>query len=233
MSDPCPTLESLVELGFEHRTTGAGLEGIGYRFVHLDLDAVHVMNLYGRYTVLLSGVLNTGRTMAVIEEQIPNDLGTALEAAAWLSYALKSHESDLRPIPEWFVEGKLHWDLVFARMNPEGWERQRAYRDCPKCFIDREYARPLRRRLSEELSSLDGETGMVFSFDGHVLSIVLNGTTHEVVASGDKWPSSYRAFVSQETKLPARFQSWTVEVSVFEDRVRFDRLRFGPCEAVT
>ena len=74
---------------------------------------------------------------------------------------------------------------------------------------------------------------MVFSFDGHILSIVVNGTTHEVVASGDKWPSSFQAAVSQETKLPARFQSWTVEVSVSEDWVRLDRLRLGPCETVT
>ena len=84
MSGPCLTIDSLIALGFEHRKTQAGLEGVGYRFVHLDLDAVHVMNLNARYVVLLSGVLNTGRTVAVIEDQIPNDLGSALEAAAWV-----------------------------------------------------------------------------------------------------------------------------------------------------
>ena len=48
MSGPCPTLDSLLALGFEHRQTIAGLDGVGYRFIHLDLDAVHVMNLYAR-----------------------------------------------------------------------------------------------------------------------------------------------------------------------------------------
>ena len=95
MSGPCPTLDSLIALGFERRTTQAGLEGVGYKFVHLDLDAVHVMNMYARYVVLLSGVINTARTVALVESQIPGDLGSALEAAAWVSYALKSNRSQL------------------------------------------------------------------------------------------------------------------------------------------
>ncbi len=226
MSGPCPTLDSLIALGFEHRKTQAGLEGVGYRFVHLDLDAVHVMNLYARYVVLLSGILNTGRTVAIIEDQIPPDLGSASEAAAWVSYALKSHRSELEPLPDWFVEGERYWDLIpFVA-------EQRACQARPKCFIDRNYARPLRRNLLEEISRLAGETEMTFSFDGRVLSIDLCGRVHEVIASGDSWPSSYQVIVSPETTLPARFTSSMVEVSVFDDYVRLDRLRLGPCEAV-
>ena len=112
MRNPFPTLDSLVALGFEPRRTSAGLEGVGYRFLHLDLDAVHVMNLYAQYVVLLSGVLTTERSNAVIEDQIPIDLGSPLEAAAWVSYALRSHRSDLEPLPAWFIEGERHWDLV-------------------------------------------------------------------------------------------------------------------------
>ena len=82
LSGSCPTLDSLISLGFEPRKTSAGLEGVCYRFGCLDLDACHVMNLYTRYVVLLSGVLNTGRKLAIIESQIPNDLGSAFEAAA-------------------------------------------------------------------------------------------------------------------------------------------------------
>ena len=248
MSGPWPTLEILLELGFEDRPPvtqvqssslwmvpdqlRSPLVSVCCRFALFDLVASPGMNTFGAHVVLLSGVVETTRTLAFIEGQIPTDLGSALEAAAWISYALKSDRSHLEPLPDWFVEGERHWDLVYARMDPEGWERQRAYRDCPKCFIDREYARPLRRDLLEELSSLSGETEMTFSFDGRVLSIDLNERVHEVVASGDSWPSSYRAVVSRETKLPARFQSWRVEVSVFEGYVRFDRLRLGLCEPV-
>ena len=191
-----------------------------------------VIKAFGQDVVQLSGVLEAPRSLTEIQGEIPPDLGSALEAAAWVSFALKFHERDLRPLPDWFVEGKHHWDLVYARMDPDGWERQRAYRDCPKCLIDREYARPLRHKLLEELSQLAEETEITFSFDGRVLSIILNETVHEVIASGDSWPCSYRAVVSRETKLPTRFQSWRVEVSVFEDYVSFDRLRLGPCEVV-
>ena len=93
---PGPLTVSLL-LGFERREPKYGAETAAYRFPNLELEAVHVMNLYARYVVLLSGVLNTRRTMATIEDQIPTDLESALEAAAWVSYALRSYRSDLEP----------------------------------------------------------------------------------------------------------------------------------------
>ena len=231
MSGTCPTLESLISLGFEPRRTNAGLDGVGYRFVHLNLDAVHIMNLYARYVVLLSGVLATGRTVAVIEDQIPDDLGTAVEAAAWVTYALRSHRSELEPLPDWFLQGERHWDLVpMARQQQEAEEIKRAYSASPRCYINRYYARPLRRNLMEHFAWLSGETELTIGFDGRVLSILLDERTHEVVASGDSWPSSFRVIVSPESKFPARFDSGMVEVNVFEGFVRFDGIRLGPCE---
>ena len=95
MSGPCPTLDSLISLGFERREPQHGAETVGYRFVHLDLVACHVMNLYAREVVLLSGVVETRRTLSIVESQIPNDLGSPSEAAAWVSYALKSDKREL------------------------------------------------------------------------------------------------------------------------------------------
>ena len=207
---------------------------MGYRFVHLDLEALHLMNLDVRYVVLLSGVINTGRILAEVESQIPNDLGSPLEAAAWVSYALNSHRRELEPLPDWFVEGERHWNLVPpARVELAARERQRAYQASPKCLIDRDYARPLRRNLLEAISGLAGETEMTFRFDGRVLSIVLNERAHEVVASGESWSSAYRVLVSSETKLPTRFESPVVILSVFEGYVSFGGLRLGPCEPVS
>ena len=227
MSDPCPTLDSLIALGFDNREPQFGMETVGYRFVHLDLVASHGMNMYARYVVRLSGVVNTGRTLGTVDSQMPPDLGSASAAAAWVSYALQSYRSELEPLPDWFVEGERSWDLIpFVA-------EQRAYQARPKCFIDRDYARPIRRNLLEEMSRLAGETKMTFSFDGRVLSIVLCGRLHEVIASGDSWQSSYQVIVSPETTLPARFMDSMVEVSVFEDYLRLDGHRLGLCEAIT
>ena len=133
------------------------------------------------------------------------------------------------------VEGERHWDLLpFVREQRAYEARQRAYQASPKCVIDRDYARPLRRNLSEEISWLEEgeEFEMTFSFDGRVLTIDFHRRPHEVVASGDSWPTSYRAIITPESKFPARFENWWVELSVFEGHMCWDRLRFGPCEAV-
>lgn len=230
----CPTLNSLIELGFEHWDPVVISDTVGFRFAHLDLTASHMMNMYARYVVVLGGTINTGRTFAVVDHQIPDNLEEPLEAAAWISYPLRSNRSDLGPLPSWFLEGERHWDLVYARMDPEGWERRRAYEAAPKCLIDREYARPLRRNLTQGISRLlDGEQmEMTVSFDGRVFSIESHGHPQEVVASGESWPSRYKVVVSSDSTLPARFNSWVVEVSVFEGYMRFDRLRLGPCEAL-
>ena len=125
-----------------------------------------------------------------------------MEAAAWVSFALASHRSELEPLPDWFVEGERYRDRVpLVREVRAAQERQRAYEACPKWFIDRDYARPLRRNLLEEFSELAGETEMTLSFDGRVLSIAICGYVHEIVALGDSWPSSYNVIVSPETKL--------------------------------
>ena len=68
MSGSSPT-HSLIALGFERKKTRGGLEGVGYRFAHFDLDAVDVD---ARDVVLLSGVLDTSHTLATIEGQIPS-----------------------------------------------------------------------------------------------------------------------------------------------------------------
>ena len=180
------------------------------------------MNLYFRYVALLSGVLNTGRTVAVIGDQIPPDLEDPQEAAAWVSYALRPHRADLGPLPDWFIEGERHWDLVPPALEArEAEERRRAFIASPRCYIDRGYARPLRRNLLKEFPWLSGETEMTFSFDGRVLSIVLNESVHEVAASGDSWTSSYSAVVSPETKSPPRFESRAVEVQRFRGLCEF------------
>ena len=174
-------------------------------------------------------------TLGEVDSQIPNDLESPTAAAAWVSYALKSHRRELEPLPDWFVEGERHWDLVPPARDLRAYqEREQAYRASPKCSIDRDYARPLRRNLTEEISWLkEGEEAeMTFSFGGRILTIDFGGRVHEVIASGDSWPTSYRAIVTPESKFPARFERSWVEVSAFEGYICLDRERLGLCEAV-
>ena len=227
MSDLCPTLASLIEIGFERREPRIGMETVGFKFNALDLVASAGINRYFQTVVLLRGILQTKRTLGLVDSEIPPDLGSAREAAAWIGYALESHRSDLEPLPAWFLEGELHWDLIpFVR-------HMRNYEARPQCYVDREYARTLRRKLRAALSEISKDTEMSFSFDGRVLSITLCGAVYEVIASGTNWTSTFSVMVCHGTALPTRFTSPTVEVSVFEGVLTFGNIRLKLCEATT
>ena len=239
MSDSCSTMEHLVEIGFQRRRGQDGEECVGFRFGALDLDAVHGKAKNGNYPVFLSGVLWTNPTVSIIRSLLPSDLDSASTAAAWVSYALRAFRSELAPLPGWFVAGELHWDLVPpARRQREARERERVFKSDDICYVDREYARLLRRNLTEELSKMDGEAEMLFSFDGRILSIALGDRVHEVVAAGSRWPSSYQGIVSPQTRLESRFTRPEVTVLVFKTSAGYFELLFGgnflgPCKAVS
>lgn len=216
MSDPCPTLDSLTALGFERQRPESG-DILCYKFASLELVAMHpditgrgvmagvpsalrptfsgeyleTMNRYKGYVVWLTGTLVTPRTVSEIESPLPPDLSSDSEAAAWVSYSLRSHRSNLGPLPDWYVEGERHWDLVPPAQKERARqeeaharaERLRAYEASPKCLIDRDYALLLRRNLRKALAELAGEAEMKFGFDGRVLSVALHGRVKEVATS--------------------------------------------------
>ncbi len=230
MIERSPTLASLVELGFR-REAGNPAETVGYEFENFHLSASSVWWWTGRM-VMLSGWGSTRRTFSVMDgsKTIPNDLGDICGAAAWVSFMLQNWRKDLGALPDWFVEGERHWDLVPpARAQLAYRERQRAYEASPKCMIDRDYARPLRRNLTEEISRLEEGEGvdMIFSFDGRVLTIDSGRYEHEVLARGDPWPTSYRTRVTPDSKLPPRFERAWVEVCAFEGHLCWNGLPFG------
>lgn len=209
----CLTLDSLSALGFRRKRSESS-DIVSYKFANLELVAMHpditkpstligvpgalrpsfaweyldTMKKYQGYVVWLIGTVVTPRRISEVEIPIPPDLGSASEAAAWVSYVLRSHRSDLGPLPDWFVEGERDWDLVppareerlrqaESRERRERWE---AYKASPKCFIDRDYALVLRRNMRKAFSELAGEAEMTFKFDGRVLSIALRGNVNEV-----------------------------------------------------
>ena len=225
---------------------GGVSETVRYQFQNFELNANSVMWWTGQM-VNLSGHGNTGRELLVMDPgdlssapMIPNDLGSA-EAAAWVSFMLQHLRNDLGPLPDWFIEGERHWDLVppareqlaYKERQRSNEERQRLYKASPKCVIAREDARSIRRKLKEELLRLRGETEMAVQFDGHVFVIALGRRFYEALAFGDSWPHSYRVIVTHEATFPPRFERSWVEVSVFEGYLCWDQHRLGPCEAVT
>ena len=232
MSEKYLTLESLAVLGFDRCRDELGREAVGFKFQTLYLLASASVNRYFQPAVFLSGVVNSGRTVGLVECHIPPNLELPTEAAAWVTYMLKDDRSGLGPLPAWFLEGERHWSLVPpAQEEMTARKRLQAYRSCPRCYIDREYARPLRRKLQAVLSEVDGDAEATFSFDGRVLAISLCGALYEVIASGEGWHRNYHVGLSNKAALPARFRSSRVTVTVFEGNLSLDGQLLGPCEA--
>ena len=226
------TLHSLAVLGFERCRDQLGREAIGFRFQTLHLLASASVNRYFQSAVFLSGVVDTGRTIGLVECYIPPNLELSTEAAAWVTYVLKGHRSSLGSLPAWFLEGERHWHLVPPALEEMTVRRRaEAFRNCPRCYIDREYARPLRRKLQAVLSEVEGDAEAIFGFDGRVLSISLCGALHEVTASGEGWNRNYRVGLDNQAALPARFRASRVTVTVFEGHLSFDGQPLGSCEA--
>lgn len=151
-----PTLSSLLSLGFQRRPDSYGMLTVGYRFPVLDLTASDSVSFDLSPAVLLSGVLHTSRTIAEIHSEIPPDLETPEQAAAWVSYALWPHRSELEPLPDWLLLGEQYWDLIPSV------RRQREYERRPRCLVERDHARILRRSLQAALSQLDSTDTMSF-----------------------------------------------------------------------
>lgn len=227
MTNLSPTLRSLVYLRFERRRPVFGMDTVGYRFRHLDLTASDGVSKYQRPIVILGGILNTSRTLALIQNELPSDLDTPEAAAAWLSYALRDHKRDLIPAPTWLAVGEGNWGMI-----PEV-RRQREYVVRPRCKINREDARLFRRKISSALGKLSDEIKATVSFNGRVLAVQISNKCIETLAEGCPWPSKVLWIVSADTQLPPRFSRPSVTVSFFDGMFEFSNRRYCAEEAMT
>lgn len=102
----------LLELGFEDRPPAIQVEpstrwmvpqvhrtpsvSICYRFAEFDLVARPMLNSFNVPVIELTGYLEDQRDLSIIQGQIPPNLKTPLEAAAWISFALQFDKSELQ-----------------------------------------------------------------------------------------------------------------------------------------
>lgn len=230
MREAVYTFELLIDLGFERAVGGSAKHSVQYQTRHQDLTALQAANRFGMDIVLLSGVVKRERAVTLVHQEIPAWMGSREEAAAWVSYALWECRYLFEPLPDWFSAGVESWDYIpWVRERREDERQLEAWRRCPRCRVDREEARILRRRMRSSLSELDGESDMTVEFDGRVLSIQLCTDVHRVVASGTEWSSRYRADVSPRTELPSRFREPSVTLSIWEGHLLMDGIRLGRC----
>ncbi|WP_158508585.1 hypothetical protein [Thalassobacter stenotrophicus] len=148
--------------------------------------------------VLVSGIYNNGRSLSEISYQIPPDLSTDENAAAWLVYVLRRDLDEIGPLPDWVSLGRANQMLV--PMVAE----QEAYRNRPACNIEADFARILRARMTALIAELASDASLRIEFDGSMLQAVVNKEAVKVPAEGIAWTGHIVVPSANAFKFPKR-----------------------------
>lgn len=214
------------DLGFERDWTvrGGELPGFLMRFGPHIIEAMECRNRWLQPVFTLGGVINTGRTLALIESEMGLEIDSREEGLALLGFILgRAVPQDLKP--EWLTEGER-----LKRHLP--WERERVrerLRDerRPRCRVDREWFRIAGKRL-RSIADEAGEGHLsTFSFDGEVLRIRGEGLMIALPGTGNIWPVRAQIATSALRHLPRRLMDQTIEVVVLDDALRIAGRQFA------
>jgi len=109
------------------------------------------------------------------------------------------------------------------------WERERvayeayatAYAARPLCDVQRDWLRVARKKLGEQLKSIDDEPPITLTFDGTLLTIRCAGKVIGAMpARGLQWTQEYSIKArSLREELPKRLMTDTITVSVWKTRL--------------
>lgn len=137
------TLEALAALGFiEVRDP---LPGLSFQFGPAELHAIESLNRWLVPTVSLAGMVATNRQICMIETDMPLEVESIEQAAAWVVWALDNASRrvfDPPGRPAWIEIGRRNRHLLPWERDRAAEELQRAaYEARPRCDITREWAR--------------------------------------------------------------------------------------------
>ena len=220
MSAPSPTLKSLMEAGFTVTEPEFGMPCVRYDLPYLPLTCLDGVNKYFRQTVLVSGIYNDGRTLADINSEIPPDLDTPEAAAAWLVYALRSYSFNSNFPAYWYTLGQANQHLV-----PQVAERE-AYKIRPRCIIDRDFARILRKRVADLISCTSTSDELQITFDGTLLRFTTAQNEVHVPGEGKMWTGHIVLPSAIGFEFPKRFSNHMICIDFWRDTIGIDRVRY-------
>jgi len=204
--------------------------GLCFDLGDLTLAASAVVGRHFNEVVLFTGALMTSRRMAEIEFEMPRQVESGEQCAAWLAWNLDKYhvaDSGQRTTPEWLSLGRNHQHLL-------PWVAEAAaYSARPQCSMDRDLARVVLKKLRAALAAVPPDTEVCFSFDGDVLKIRFGQELIAASASGERWKHHYRIEAGKLAKVPARLMQPFVTISCWQTSLRIaNRLYSGVIESV-
>ncbi len=217
---PVATWDALQTLGFEPdpKVYSEQQAGLSCDFVSFQLTAGRMMNLEMRETWQFSGVVATPRTVAMIDFEMPLQVESVEQCAAWVAWHL---QRDL-PRDEKLV-ARAKQSLVILGLQHQAtlpWVRRQAeYAARPQCDVERSWMRQAFKALAEHISTAGPADKISIRFDGAVLAFHGQGWTVPVPAGGEAWPDQYEIKAGDFNSFPARLMQTVIVVSIWEGKL--------------
>jgi hypothetical protein len=214
-----PTTELLRQLGFQpdSRVLSDTGPGLSFDFGNFTLNASQCLNLRCIEVVLFSGVLAAAGSLAEVFFELPPQMTSLKQCAAWIVWNLDQRAPHRLFIPGqrvgWIIEGReskhlLPWVLPMAE-----------YEARPKCVVRRDWLRLALKTLAEDLAGQPHDAVVVFSFDGLVLYIRYADKAVALPGEGTPWTVRFQVRARALQRRPKRFMMERLEVSVWESRI--------------
>ncbi len=217
------TYEALLDFGFqpEDMSLLRFSPGLRFDFGGFVLSAASLLSLTGGEVIQFSGVLATANTLAEIDFEMPRLVISHEQCAAWIVWHLDQSSPgrrfQSRRCVSWVEEGRQNQKLLPWVMD------MAAYHSRPLCTVRRDWWRLALKTLDEHLSLLPDSATVIFSFDGFMLSIRVDGNVVALPGEGLPWVVRFKMNAGQLRHLPKRLMRECIYLSIWESRLTIDR----------
>ncbi len=232
-SAPFATWDVLRDLGFklDADVISDFMPGLSFDFGNFKLKAGSMMNLKFQNVVILSGILQTNRSIAEVEFEMPLRIESRELCAAWIVWHLdKSSRPDLfvstKPAT-WLELGRQHRDQLPWEKQLIEWEREaELYRQRPHCRVARKWLRLALTTMGEHLKSMEDPELVTVAFNDGVLTLRLGSNRIVLAAEGTSWECTYSLPAGNLRVLPKRLMGDPVVVGIWHSQLEIDRNRY-------
>lgn len=187
--------------------------GLSYHFDGFKLSASVCINRSFYPIILFTGVYATERTITEVDFEMPREIESYEQAAAWLAWSVDRQIGrgfgTTFAIP-WLEIGRRSYHLL-------PWERLRvAYDLRPHCYVYRDWMRLALQKLRSALRRSPPEGVVYFGFDGEILKIETAGELIALPGTGHAWPFRISTPAAKLEGLPKRLVQPSICVSYWE-----------------
>lgn len=215
---------ALQELGFkqvEHVYSEQDM-GLSYDFGRFQIAAGRMMNLYMRDVWNFSGVVGNSNFISRIEFEMPLQVESVEQCAAWVVWHLKNNLPSNAKIFPHTPSYLLLLGLEHQATLP--WVRDlAAYEVRPKCMVKRDWLRLALKELNTVLVEVNDTDDVQFHFDGSVLYMYCPNERIVCPASGDAWQKQYVIAAQNLRNLPKRLMRETLCIDIWESKLGIGR----------